>query len=327
VLDFLLDSLWGMTRFRVPSALRSSGGRGVGNTPAAAQIAKASVGIAGGNQFVEELLYVVQRLIIYMCGRYLITSTPEAMRQLFKYLEQPTFPPRYNVAPTQPIPIVRLHEGKRQFALVRWGLIPAWVKDPKTFSLLLQARSDSVLDKPSFKNAMKRRRCLIPADGFYEWNEDTTPRRPYVVRPKHGGPVAFAGLWESWMGPNGEELETAVVITTEANKTLHPIHYRMPAVIAPEAFDLWLDCLRVDANTAAALLVPAPEDLFEAYEISPAVNRVTNDYPDLLKPVKTAGQAANSDGAESAKANPPVKSAPAKAPRKRKTDDRQSSLF
>jgi putative SOS response-associated peptidase YedK len=264
-----------------------------------------------------------------MCGRYLITSTPEAMRQLFAYLEQPNFPPRYNVAPTQPIPIVRLYEGKRQFALVRWGLIPAWVKDPKAFSLLLQARSDSVLDKPSFKNAMKYRRCLIPADGFYEWNEDTTPRRPYVVRPRldgptHGGPVAFAGLWESWMGPNGEELETAVVITTEANKTLHPIHYRMPAVIPPDAFDLWLDCRKVDAETAAALLAPAPEDLFEAYEISPAVNRVANDYPGLLEPVRRSAQGV--DAVSEAAVAAPASASPKRA-RKPKKDDRQSSLF
>jgi putative SOS response-associated peptidase YedK len=261
-----------------------------------------------------------------MCGRYLITSTPEAMRQLFQYPELPNFPPRYNVAPTQPIPIVRLHEGRRQFALVRWGLIPPWVKDPKTFSLVLQARSDSVLDKPSFKNAMKRRRCLIPADGFYEWNEDTTPRRPYVVRPTHGGPVAFAGLWESWMGPNGEEMETVAVITTDANKTLHPIHHRMPAVIAPEAFDLWLDCLNVDDKTAAALLGPAPEDLFEAYEISTAVNRVANDHSGLLEPARVRPAAAATDESGIA----PTKSeanVAVKRTRKPKKDDRQSSLF
>jgi putative SOS response-associated peptidase YedK len=226
------------------------------------------------------------------------------------------------VAPTQPIPIVRLHEGKRQFALVRWGLIPAWVKDPKTFSLILQARSDSVIDKPSFKNAMKRRRCLIPADGFYEWNEAT--RRPYVVRPRNGKPVAFAGLWESWMGPNGEEMETAVVITCEANKTLHPIHYRMPVVIPEEAFDFWLDP-NVDALTASALLVPAPEALFEAWEVSTAVNRVTNDYPELLAraPRRAAAAEASPDRA-------PVPSAPsatAKRVRQPKKDDRQSSLF
>jgi putative SOS response-associated peptidase YedK len=259
-----------------------------------------------------------------MCGRYLITSTPDAMRRLFRYPEQPNFPPRYNVAPTQPIPIVRLHEGQRQFALVRWGLIPAWVKDPKTISLILQARSDSVVDKPSFRNAMKRRRCLIPADGFYEWNEATNPHRPYVVRPKHAGPIAFAGLWEAWMGPNGEEMETAAVITTDANKTLHPIHHRMPAVIPPEAFDLWLDCRNVDALTAAALLVPAPEDLFEAWEISRDVNRVTNDHPGLLQPVRTQRQASAPTEATS---ESPTPSAPGKRSLKRKKDERQASLF
>lgn len=261
-----------------------------------------------------------------MCGRYLITSTPEAMRTLFKYREQPNFPPRYNVAPTQPIPIVRLYEGERQFALVRWGLIPAWVKDPKTFSLILQARSDSVVDKPSFRNAMKRRRCLIPADGFYEWNEATNPRRPYIVRPRDGKPVAFAGLWEAWTGPNGEEMETAAVITCEANRMLAPIHHRMPVVISPEAFDFWLDP-KVDAQTAAALLVPAPENLFEAWEISRDVNRVTNDHPGLLEPVQRRGPAAADLASpvgepEASAAKPPVKRL-----RKPKKDERQSSLF
>ncbi len=262
-----------------------------------------------------------------MCGRYLITSTPEAMRALFKYLEQPNFPPRYNVAPTQPIPIVRLHEGERQFALVRWGLIPAWVKDPKAFSLILQARSDSVVDKPSFKNAMRRRRCLIPADGFYEWNEAYNPRRPYVVRPKDGKPVAFAGLWEAWMGPNGEELETCAVITCEANRTLHPIHHRMPVVIPEEAFGMWLDCRNVDALTASALLVPAPENLFEAWEISRDVNRVVNDSPELLKPAKGPAQSNAPNEVESEKSATDTANAPAKHARKPKKDERQSSLF
>ena len=150
-----------------------------------------------------------------MCGRYAITTAPEAIRQLFRYLEQPNFPPRYNVAPTQPVPIVRMTEGKRQFALVRWGLIPAWVKDPRTFTLLINARGESVLDKPAFKNAMKYRRCLFPADGFYEWERKGERKQPYFVRLKGGGPLAFAGLWESWMGPNGEEQETAAIVTTD----------------------------------------------------------------------------------------------------------------
>ena len=121
-----------------------------------------------------------------MCGRYVIISTPEAIRALFGYREQPNFPPRYNVAPTQPIPIVRLDGGKRSFALMRWGLLPSWVKDPKTFPLLINARGESVLEKPAFRNAMRRRRCLIPTDGFYEWHAGQAggPKRPYFVRPK-----------------------------------------------------------------------------------------------------------------------------------------------
>ena len=251
-----------------------------------------------------------------MCGRYTLTSAPEAIRALFRYEEQPNFPPRYNVAPTQPIPIVRLNEGKRQFALVRWGLLPSWVKDTKVFSLLINARGESVLDKPAFRNAMKRRRCLIPADGFYEWQAGTTRKRPYYVRAKAGGPLAFAGLWETWTGPNGEEMETAAIVTTRANRTLAPIHERMPVILAADAFDLWLNSTDVDATTAAALIAPAPDNLLEAYEISTDVNRVANDNPKVIEPV-VPGQSA-----------PP---APVKAAAKRasavKKDDGQGALF
>src|SRR5207237_10933953 len=117
----------------------------------------------------------------------------------------------------------------------------AWVKDPKGFSLLVNARAESVVEKPAFRHAMKRRRCLFPADGFYEWKEDGGTKRPYVVRPKASGPIAFAGLWECGIGPNGEGMETAAIITTRANRTLVPIHPRMPVVVTPEAFDFWLD--------------------------------------------------------------------------------------
>ena len=223
-----------------------------------------------------------------MCGRYVITSAPEAIRALFRYLEQPNFPPRYNIAPTQPVPIVRLAGvagGQRSFVLVRWGLIPAWVKDPRAFSLLINARGETLAGKPAFRNAMRRRRCLFPADGFYEWKHDGERKRPYFIRARRGGPIAFAGLWETWMGPNGEEIDTACIITTSANRTLAPLHGRMPVVIAPEAFDLWLDCANVDAATAAALIAPAPEGLLDAYEISTAVNRVTNDSPALIEPI------------------------------------------
>jgi putative SOS response-associated peptidase YedK len=249
-----------------------------------------------------------------MCGRYAITSAPEAIRRLFGYDEQPNFPPRYNVAPTQPVPIVRMMEGKRGFALVRWGFIPSWVKDPRTFALLINARGESLGDKPAFRAAMRYRRCLFPADGFYDWRREGERAKPYYVRLKGGGPLAFAGLWENWMGPHGEEMETAAIVTTRANRMLAPIHPRMPVIVPPEAFDLWLDA-RVDALTAAALIAPAPEDLLEMHEVSPAVNSAANDGPDLIKPV-TAEASARAGTADAA------------APRRKpKPDRRQGSLF
>jgi putative SOS response-associated peptidase YedK len=260
-----------------------------------------------------------------MCGRYVITSAPEAIRALFRYWEQPDFPPRYNVAPTQPVPIVRLAAGVRSLALVRWGFVPAWVKDPRNFTLLVNARGESVSERAAFRNAMARRRCLFPADGFYEWKAGGEKSRPYFVRPRGGGPIAFAGLWETWMGPNGEEVETACILTTAANRLLAPIHDRMPVVIAPEAFDLWLNCAEVDATTAAALIAPAPEDLFEAYEISTAVNRAANDSPDLIAPLGAAAPSSPPPAGEGTGGG-----APAATPRratKPKKDDGQMSLL
>jgi putative SOS response-associated peptidase YedK len=246
-----------------------------------------------------------------MCGRYFIISSPEAIRQFFQYPEQPNFPARHNIAPTQPVPVVRVAEGKRQFALVRWGLIPAWVKDPRTFALLINARGESINDKPAYRYAMKRRRCLIPADGFYEWKQGRSGRRPYVVRPKDGRPIAFAGLWETWMGPNGEEMETAAIITTQASRDIAHIHDRMPVIVPPDAFDFWLDCAGADAMTAAAVIAPARPGLLETYEISTAVNHVANDSPELIAPL-------------AAQAEAPAHSGSQKKPKK---DDRQSSLF
>jgi putative SOS response-associated peptidase YedK len=245
-----------------------------------------------------------------MCGRYVIKTPPGLMQDTFGYAEQPNFPPRYNIAPTQPIPVVRLDSGRRSFALVRWGLIPGWVKDPRGFSLLINARAESVLDKPAFRNAMRRRRCLVPADGFYEWKQDGARKRPFYAAARRL--VAFAGVWEPWIGPNGEEVETACIITTAANRTLRTLHDRMPAVIPPQAFDLWLDCAKVDAETAAALLVPAPEDTFAPHEVSTAVNRAANDGAALIEPVPPGA------------AEPEPKQV---APAKPKTSDAQGSLF
>ncbi len=259
-----------------------------------------------------------------MCGRYVIISTPDAIRALFGYVEQPNFPPRYNVAPTQPIPIVRLADGRRSFALMRWGLIPAWVKDPKGFALLINARGESVLDKPAFRNAMRRRRCLIPTDGFYEWpaaaNAGAT-RQPYFVRARRGAdgtapPLAFAGLYETWTGPNGEEVDTAAIVTTRANRMLSAVHDRMPVFVAPEAFDMWLNCADVDAETASALIAPADEKLLEVYPVSTAVNRVANDSEALIAPVPVVS-------AESAVSAPAAKA----GANKPKTSDDQPSLL
>jgi putative SOS response-associated peptidase YedK len=262
-----------------------------------------------------------------MCGRYVIISTPEAIRALFGYGERPNFPPRYNVAPTQPIPIVRLDDhSKRSFALMRWGLIPAWVKDPKGFPLLINARGVSVLEKPAFRSAARRRRCLIPNDGFYEWQAVASAgaaRRPYFVRARRAAdgtapPLAFAGLYETWTGPNGEEVDTVAIVTTRANRTLSPIHDRMPVFVPPEAFDIWLDCAGVEPEAAAALIAPASDSLLEAYEISTAVNRVANDSPRLIEPfTPPAVPVAPASPASEKKAKP----------QKTKAPDDQASLF
>jgi putative SOS response-associated peptidase YedK len=256
-----------------------------------------------------------------MCGRYAITSAPEAVRRLFRYPEQPNFPPRYNVAPTQPVPIVRIVNGERHFALVRWGLIPSWVKDPKTFTLLINARGESVNDKPAFRNAMKRRRCLFPADGFYEWKAIAGRKIPFFARSKNGGLLAFAGLWETWTGPNGEEMETAAIITTDANNEMAHVHHRAPVIVSPEAFDFWLDADNVDAKTAAAALGPAPNGSMEVYEVSTAVNRVANDSPALIEPHHAGPEPAPAPAAE------PAVKPKLKGRRKRGKNDGQASLF
>ena len=263
-----------------------------------------------------------------MCGRYAVTSAPEAIRALFAYQERPNFPPRYNVAPSQPIPIVRLADGVRQFALVRWGLIPSWVKDPRAFALLINARGESVNEKVAFRNAMRRRRCLVPADGFYEWKREGNRTRPYFVRRKDRKPLALAGLWETWIGPNGEEMESAAIVVTGANRTLAAIHDRMPVIVPPEAFELWLDCANVDAQTAAALIAPAPDGLLEAYEISPAINRAANDGATLIEPLN-AGAAAAVTAMPAELAAAPTETTASPAPKKRrpKKNDGQASLF
>jgi putative SOS response-associated peptidase YedK len=252
-----------------------------------------------------------------MCGRYSITSAPEAIRAVFRYTEEPQFPARYNIAPTQPIPVVRLIDGTRHFVLMRWGLVPSWVKDPANFSLLINARGETVCEKPAFRNAMKYRRCLIPADGFYEWQASGSgPKQPFYIHAK-SGPVAFAGLYETWIGPNGEEIDTAAIVTTRANRALGPLHDRMPAVIAPDAFDLWLDCTNVDARTAEALIASAPDDQFEFWPVSTLVNRTANDHVRLIERAV----------ANAAPSGRPGKTERSARPKQVPPDGRQGNLF
>jgi putative SOS response-associated peptidase YedK len=218
-----------------------------------------------------------------MCGRFALTDQEAALMAFLGFSDGVAVLPRYNIAPTQPIGIVRVEGGTRRFTFARWGLVPAWVEDPRAFSLLINARADSVLDKPAFKNAMRYRRCLVPASGFYEWRGRGGGRQPYWIHPGSGGPLAFAGLWETWADRDGGEIDSVCIITVDANATLRPIHDRMPAIVAPENFDLWLNA--PDPEQAAALLRPAPDDMLEAIQVGGRINRADDDDPGLIAPV------------------------------------------
>jgi putative SOS response-associated peptidase YedK len=219
-----------------------------------------------------------------MCGRFVITSAPEAVRRMLGYEEQPNFPPRYNIAPTQPVPVVHVEHGMRHLRLMRWGLIPSWVKDLKQFPLLINARLEGIVDKPSFRAAMKYRRALIPADGFFEWQKQGKTKQPYFIRARNGDPFSFAALYETYTDKDSGEIDTAAIVTTSANEMLAPIHERMPVIVAPEHRDAWLDCNTFDAKQAAALVGRAPDDFLETVAISTRVNSVKNDGPENLEP-------------------------------------------
>jgi putative SOS response-associated peptidase YedK len=233
-----------------------------------------------------------------MCGRYALTATPEEVREFLALAELEDFPARYNIAPTQPILVVvsgdRQNPGSnlpdRRALLVRWGLMPGWVKDPKEFPLLLNARSETAISKASFKTAMRHRRVLIPVSGFYEWHRPDTGEKsqPYWIRPKKGGIVAFAGLMETWSSADGSEVDTGAILTVAANRALARIHDRMPVVIAPEDFSRWLDCRTQEPREVKDLMVPAPDDFFEAIAVSDLVNKVGNVGAELQAPVEAS---------------------------------------
>lgn len=218
-----------------------------------------------------------------MCGRYIITETPDVIREHFEFVETPSFPARYNIAPAQPVPIVRLENGERHFSLVRWGLVPSWAKEIDAHGPLINARSETITDLPSFRGPVRHRRCLFICDGFYEWQKLPQGRKqPWLIRKKDRGTFAIAGIWEHWMNAEGSELETGALITVDANNALEGIHHRMPAILTPEDYDDWLDCVTVQADLAVERLQPAPNSLMEAWPISTRVNKIENDDLTLL---------------------------------------------
>ena len=220
-----------------------------------------------------------------MCGRYTLTMPIDSMRALFGFDTLPNLAARYNVSPGQDVPAVRSGEaGNRVLVILRWGLVPSWAKDPAIGNRMINARGDTVAEKPSFRNAFRRRRCLLPADGFYEWQPiGKGPKQPWYIRLEGGAPFAFAALWEHWQGADGSELETCTIVTTDANEVLTPIHHRMPVILPPAAFETWLSG---EASEALSLIAPY-EGRMESWPISTAVNKVANDGPDLLEPVET----------------------------------------
>jgi putative SOS response-associated peptidase YedK len=216
-----------------------------------------------------------------MCGRYTLTITPEMLRTLVNFETTPNLQPRYNIAPTQMAPVVRpaAGGGSPRIGMLRWGLIPSWSKDRSIASKLINARGETVAGKPSFRDAYRERRCLIPVDGFYEWRKEGEIKQPFRIGFKGGKPFVFAGLWESWTVPPDQEdagdiIETFTIVTTDANTKIAPIHHRMPVIVDPADFDAWLTG---NADDAANVIRAFPPDDMAFYRVSTRVNNVRND--------------------------------------------------
>ncbi|MBB4007407.1 SOS response-associated peptidase [Allorhizobium taibaishanense] len=237
-----------------------------------------------------------------MCGRFALTVTPEEIMETFGLHEIDGFPPRFNIAPTQPILTVGAADAgipgsnlpDRRSLLVRWGFLPGWVKDPADFPLLINARSETAAEKASFRGAMRHRRVLIPASGFYEWHrpakDSGAKPQAYWIRPLKGKVVAFGGLVETFAAADGSEIDTGAILTTSANSRIGAIHNRMPVVIQPEDFSRWLDCKTNEPRHVADLMRPSGEDVFEAIPVSDKVNKVANTGADLQTPMALAPQ-------------------------------------
>ncbi|MCB8923760.1 MAG: SOS response-associated peptidase [Ardenticatenaceae bacterium] len=222
-----------------------------------------------------------------MCGRFALLTPGEIIAKAFAIDTIPEpLPPRYNIAPTQPVLAVRLspHNQQREFALFRWGLVPSWSKDIKIGARMINARAETAAEKPSFRTSFKRRRCLIPASGFYEWQKVNGRKQPMYIYPENGGIFAFAGLWEYWQSADGSELQTCTILTTTPNDLMASIHNRMPVIVEPADFDMWLHP-GPRSDDAHHLLRPYPADKMAAYAVSTAVNSPANDNPTCIAPL------------------------------------------
>ncbi len=240
-----------------------------------------------------------------MCGRYSLTTPVEGLRQLFDFPERPNLAPRFNIAPTQSVAAVRRAPGaegetelepasganRQHLVLLRWGLVPHWTKDVSIGGRIINARAETLAEKPSFRAAFHKRRCLILADGFYEWQkQDKGPKQPYRIARRDGGPFAFAGLWERWRdAAAGSLIESCTIVTTEASALLRPIHDRMPVILPPPRFARWLDP-ETESEAALALLQPYDGDDLVAYRISLRVNSVANDDAAVITPLDDAAE-------------------------------------
>jgi putative SOS response-associated peptidase YedK len=221
--------------------------------------------------------------IAFMCGRFEISALDQILATFDAEETVELGPPRYNIAPSQQIPIVRQDDGQRNVTLARWGLIPDWANDASIGNKLINARGETAQSKPAFRDSFARRRCLIPATGFYEWKKSGTGKRPFHFGMKDGSLFAFAGLWSAWTSPAGTTVESCAILTTTANDLLKDMHDRMPVILPRESYEQWL--APAEASTHSKLLVPFDDSLMRRYEVSTLVNAPKNDSPDCIVPI------------------------------------------
>lgn len=222
-----------------------------------------------------------------MCGRYSFTQLTEAITEKFQVKEVPSLSPRYNIAPTQQVATISINSesSERQLKMLRWGLIPSWAKDVKMGAKLINARAETVAEKPAFRAAFKKRRCLILADGFYEWQTQNGKKQPFYFRLENGEPFAFAGLWEHWDKGEGEPIETCTILTTEANELMRSIHDRMPVILDSKNYEQWLDPEAKKIELLQSFLQAYPSEEMTAYPVSTKVNSPKNDRPECILPI------------------------------------------